>query len=132
MLGAKRVFAFSPQFDIEKNLCALSGRLNYEKGYGYTNLVNLCEKTPVYYFYPCRAKWDMEQSILVTRRKNVFKFPVLSNLHGKAVYANNMPNLLDMDEENLMKLRKKFENKEKRPLVISLYLVGLKKVLKHG
>jgi hypothetical protein len=125
MLDALRVFAFSAQFNIDTQLEQLDW-INYIKNYRYSDIIPLVKNStvPIYYFFPCLADWDSKQSQLIKNIDNVYAFPIKSKLHGKAVYANNMPTILAMNDNELNVLKVKFENKPTSPFVISVYLLG--------
>lgn len=130
LLKAHRIFAFSAQYDLTDWLSArnLLATESVSQQYEYVNIISLVKKSmvPIYYFYPAYAEKDIRQRELVKDISNIHTFGIKSKLHGKAVYPNSLPTLLQMDEKELKKLEFNYENKITSPFKMAIATTGIK------
>lgn len=133
LLKAKQIFAFSAQFDLEAWLEGSNysdSEINEVLSRGNTNLKGIIEqyRVPIYYFYPSESQKDIQQMHVVKECDNVILIGVKSKLHGKALYANTLPDVLNENDKKLQSLCKKYRNKNTHPFILALYTSGVKKV----
>lgn len=78
----------------------------------------------MFYFYPSDVEEDLVQSGFVKDIPNVYPFILKSNVHGKTVYDRNIPILLAMSAEELVRLCGQYRGRVIHPAVFSLKTAG--------
>lgn len=133
LLGAERVFAFSPQFDLTEWLKPrkLLDKRPFVQQERYINIVDIIKKssTEIFYFFPAYVDMDIFQAKLVKDIPNVYTFGIKSKLHGKALYPNCIPSVLAFDLDSLNKMKNQFQNKTVSPFYFAIVNVGIKEVV---
>lgn len=130
LLGAERVFAFSPQFDLTEWLepRKLLGTKPFVQQERYINIVDIIKEsdTEIFYFFPAYVDVDVFQAKLVENIPNVYMFGIKSKLHGKALYPNCIPHVLSADLGSLNRMKKQFQNKIVSPFYFAIANGGIK------
>lgn len=129
LIGAHKVFAFNPQFEINTLLKRSSEMINplvfrlkdsMSKWYDIVPLIN--SKTEIYYFYSQNSQWDKEQHKHIIPMKNLHQICFNSAHHGIPFIKNALHVILNANNEFLKSLEKQIHN----PIIFSIRMVGLR------
>jgi hypothetical protein len=133
LLQAEKVLAFSPQFTIatlldssSENIDPLIFRLKdmpVAKYYDLNNFIN--PETDIYYFYPNKSKWDIEQFGHIRHFHNIHTITILTNHHGVPFPKACLPEILNYSKNRLNALTGNPHNF----YMFSIHLVGFWKTL---
>ena len=114
LLGAKRIFNFSGQYDLNEEIYK-NGELvapflkEYKDSAGrYYDLKPLLQNRlgfgTIYYFFPCLCDWDKRQHESVKNIKGIKSFLFNNKNHGDTVYGGVEIDILTSDDEKLLEV----------------------------
>lgn len=140
LLNAKCIYSFSGQFNLDYLLDK-----NYPNQYNciarnkdnpnvskYINITNIIKgsQIPIVYFYPALCKEDIYQYNQINDFDNFIVLPINSFVHGVTIYSFNMKTTLNLNIEELKRIKNKFKNKSNiSQKEYSIKTIGLFKTL---
>jgi len=128
LLNAKYVLAFNPQFEIKSLLKTTTEEKNpilfrysdlRSKYFDIVKYINVA--TEIFYFSSNRSKWDVEQSLHVGVKPNIYSLKFKSSHHGIPFLKVALPVVINLNVEKLKGLSGKIYN----PLWFTYKMVGL-------
>ena len=117
LLNAKYVLAFNPQFEIksllqttteEKNPILFRNSSVIGEYFDILKYINV--GTEIFYFGSNRSKWDVEQSIYIGVKPNIYSIKFKSSHHGIPFLKVALPVVLNLNMEKLKGLSGKIHN----------------------
>jgi len=141
LLEASATFCFSAQFslrrvleegNLEKNptVAKYVNEPKINKFYDLSDAIQT-SKIPIYYFYPARCPFDIDQALLVKNIENVYSFAFDSKIHGQTCYPINFVDLFSSSREALLALHKNYQGKVITPFNFSQRVSGWTRTIKH-
>lgn len=117
LIGADWIFDFSGQNSLtfeEKNPFVKKYMLEEEKS-RYFEIIHIWEIVnypPVFYFYSGKNAEDIKQFSLIEKAHNVHAFGFKTKTHERTMYNFNLPYVLAMNKDKLLKLHSLFKHKK--------------------
>lgn len=134
LLGAIRIMAFNPQFELNSLLHRSTEEINpilfRLRSIGndkFFDITRYCEGN-IYYFYSLRSTWDVEQHNHLTHHyqgKSVHEMCFNTSHHGIPFLKVALCKVINMDEEQL----RVYENKVNNPFFFTVRMVGFRKAI---
>lgn len=127
LLDAKYVLAFNPQFEIKSLLTTTTEAKNpvlfrnsdtIGRYFDIVEYINL--DTEIFYFNSNRSKWDVEQSLYVGVKPNIYSIKFKSSHHGIPFLKVALPVVLNLNVEKLKQLSGTVHN----PMWFTYKMVG--------
>ena len=116
LVGARQIFTFSGQYDVTGSINPGNEVLwEYKDDPSYNQYFSIVNRLkdntiPVFYFYPSGIDKDLHQNDLVKEISCIHRFCIRSNEHGRTIYDQNIPYVLAMDTDHLIRLEQKYAN----------------------
>lgn len=133
LLGAERVIAFNPQFEInsllersQEAINPLVFRLketNTRKYYDIVPFVN--DSVDIFYFYSNQSSWDMEQCRHSEKLKEIHRISFSTAHHGIPFLKVALHKVLNLEKNDLEHYAKKVQS----PFIFTVKTVGIKKAV---
>lgn len=128
LLNAKYVLAFNPQFEIksllqttteEKNPILFRNSSVIGEYFDILKYINV--GTEIFYFSSNRSKWDVEQSIYIGVKPNIYSIKFNSSHHGIPFLKVALPVVINLNVEKL----KRFSGTTHNSMWFTYKMVGL-------
>lgn len=134
MLKAFRIFAFSPQFELNSLLLTsnelvdpiiFKNKFNLNLNIYYDLNPFILNAKSIYYFCPIKSEWDYQQLTHASKMNgiNIIRFKI--SHHGIPFLKDCLKYLFEMDEKKLYE----FTRKEYSPFLFSLEILGVLRFL---
>lgn len=139
LLDAEYIFSFSGQFSIQ-DVVDNNSQIHYPLLFEhkddlsknkYFNIANLVKSKniPIFYFVSSLSDCDKNQINIASGIKNVYSFKIKSDDHGIPFPLINLQKIINMPQNELIKLNKSLSNKEISKLSFSYKVLGFKILL---
>lgn len=117
LIGADWIFDFSGQNSLwleENNPFVKKYMLEEEKS-RYFELIRIWEKLkcpPIFYFYSGKNEEDIKQFSMIEKECNIHAFAFKTKTHERTMYNFNLPFVLAMNNDRLLRLHNQFESQK--------------------